>query len=163
MFSNDLPDVGTPEEAKKKMIDSYNAFVDICAKFATITDYYTDKSRKGQPLGSDFQTAYNINFNRLKSADVDDFGSILSVNAVIYLEIIDEIKDNLDFYYDLLDHVDPNLSDYDLACDYLTCKDEFTDLGNKLTGYSKAIVQQRDVDNHFNDLRYDPNAREFIN
>ena len=111
MFSNDLPDVGTPEEAKKKMIDSYNAFVDICAKFATITDYYTDKSRKGQPLGSDFQTAYNINFNRLKSADVDDFGSILSVNAVIYLEIIDEIKDNLDFYYDLLDHVDPNLSD----------------------------------------------------
>ncbi len=162
MINNDLPDVGTPEEAKAKMIDSYNHFLDICAKFATITDYYTDKSRKGQPLGSDFQVAYNANYTRLKNADVDDFGSILSVNAVVYLQFIDEIKDNLDFYFELLDHVDPELSDYDQACDYLTCKDEFTDLGKTITNISKSIVQQRDVDNHFNDLQYDPNAREYI-
>ncbi len=164
MFSDELPDVGTPEEAKRKMMDGYNGFVDICAKFVTITDYYTDKARKGQPLPSDFNVAYNANYNRLKNADVDDFGSLLALNAVVYLQFIDEIKDNLDFYYDLLDHEDddPELSDYDKACDYLTCKDEFTDLGNKLTSYSKAIVQQRDVDNHFNDPQYDPNTREYI-
>jgi hypothetical protein len=158
---NDLPDVGTPEQAKKKMIEAYASFLDSAAKFLTLGEFYSDNTHEGQALGTDFQSRYNVNYNKLKSsATPEDFGYQLSFYTLVYLDYIEDVKENLRQYEEILKGQDPKLSDYDKACDLLAIKDEFTDLEHVLNDVNLTIAEERAIETHYNDPEYDASAKE---
>lgn len=157
-----LPDVGTPEECKKKMSEAYASFLDIASKFVSLAEVYANKENEGQPLGDSFRKAYHDNYQKLKESTPDDFAYQMAFYALVYIEFVDEVKDNLKEYKRLLEGDDPSLSDYDVCCDYLTVKDEFTDLSNVLRDINNAIAENREAPSHVGDPLYDPNAKEFV-
>jgi hypothetical protein len=155
-----LPDVGTPEAAKKKMIEGYASFVDSAAKFLTLAEYYADSNHEGQALDTTFQSCYTVNYQKLKNASVDDFGLLLSFYALVYLSYVDDVKANLTQYGEMLKGTsEADQTDYDRACDYLTVKDEFTDLENVLNDVNRQIAEERLADTHYNDPEYDVSAK----
>lgn len=159
-----LPNIGTVSEAKEKMIDGYKTFLDSCAKFMAIGEFYIDKSHEGQPLPSDFASKYTLAFTSLKQASTDDIGYKLAFYTILDLEFIDEIKENLDSYSEIIKNgPDKTVSEYDQACDYLSIRDEFIDLKKELDYISMRIGKERYAETNFNDPNYDYNAKEFDN
>jgi hypothetical protein len=160
-MNNDLnlPQVGTPEEAKKKMTEGYASFLDSAAKFVTIADFYSDETNEGKALGTTFRESYLANFAKLKAGSVDDFIYLMEQHATLYLDFINDIQDNLTAYFDILKGQDASLSDYDKACDLLAIKDEFTDLEKVLDDTNKLIAEDRYLETHYNDPLYDIQAK----
>lgn len=155
-----LPDVGTPEEAKEKMKDSYKAFLDVTAKFVAVADFYSVKEHEGQPLGDDFIDSYSAAFQKLKNSSDEDFYTALAYYAVFDLDFLADVKDALNEYHEQLDRVyDSSVSAYDQACDYLAVKDSFTDLIDEFEDVNGEIVKERELETNFNDPHYDLNAK----
>lgn len=157
---NSLPTVGTPEEAKERMKQGYASFLDSCAKFLTLANYYSEKKNEGKALPATFMELYQKNHKLLKESSVEDFGYYLAQHAALYLDYIEEIKENLTAYQEILKGQDPSLSDYDKACDLLAIKDEFTDLEKELNQVNRAVAEERYLDTHINDKDYDPQVQE---
>ncbi|MFA6624709.1 MAG: hypothetical protein WCS80_02970 [Bacilli bacterium] len=153
------PDIGTPEEAKKKMVESYASFLDSAAKFVTLADFYTDPVNEGQTLGTDFRDKYNTNYQKLKVSSVDDFCYSLSFFTLIFLDYIDDVKENLSQYKTILAGQDADLSDYDKACDLLAIRDEFTDLEKVLNDVNLTIADERIAETNYGDPDYDASAK----
>lgn len=158
--TSNLPDVGTPEEAREKMRDSYKAFLDAAAKFVAISDFYGDKSHEGQPLGENFINAYTAAFQKLKASSSEDVRILLAYYTLLDLDFLGDVKDNLDAYHNYDENGDdPSLSDYDQACDYLAVKDTFTDIINEFKDVNEQIVTDRELMTNYNDPEYDLNAK----
>lgn len=157
-----LPNVGTPEECRRKMMDAYASFLDIACKFIALGEVYTVEENKGKPLGDSFRNAYHAVYQKIKDASPDDFCYQMSFLALVYLSYIEEVKENLTEYRRLLEGDDPSLSEYDQCCDYLTVKDEFTDLSNTLKEINNDIAENREAESHVGDPEYDPNAKEIV-
>lgn len=157
-----LPNVGTPEECRRKMMDGYASFLDIACKFIALGEVYTIDENKGKPLGDNFRNAYHAVYQKIKNASPEDFCYQMSFLALVYLSYIDEVKENLAEYQRLLKGDDPSLSEYDQCCDYLTVKDEFTDLSNTLKEINNDIAENREAESHVGDPEYDPNAKEIV-
>jgi len=156
-----LPEVGTPEEAKNKMKDSYKAFLDVAAKFVSVCDFYSVKENEGKPLGEDFIESYNANFQKLKESSAEDFYTTLASYTVLALDFLDDVKDALDEFKSEEEKVyGSDVSAYDQACDYLAVKDSFTDLINEFLDVNSTIVHDRALDTNFNDPAYDLNAKQ---
>jgi hypothetical protein len=157
--NNDLPNVGTPEEALAKMKDSYKAFVDVIAKFVTLSEFYTDQNNVGKPLGSDFAQRYQFNFTKIKNSSAEDVAAQIGFFTLLELDFVEDIKDNLVRYNELLSNSEEGVSDYDRACDLLTVKDEFTDEIAIFEDVNKAIASDKEAYTNYNDPAYDPNAK----
>ncbi len=156
----ELPNIGTPKEALEKMKEGFKAFLDSSAKFVTIAEFYTDKANEGQPLPSNFQERYTINYQKLKAETSENFGNQIAFFTLLYLDFIDDIKENLKEYEKLLnDGPDKEASEYDQACDYLAIRDEFTDLRETLDDVNAQIAAERIADTNYNDPEYDYNAK----
>ncbi len=156
-----LPNIGTPEEALAKMKNGYQAFLDSAAKFVTIAEFYTEKTNEGQPLPSNFQEKYTYNYQKLKNETPDDFGNQIAFFTLLYLDFVDDIKENLNAYDSMIKNgPDKSASEYDQACDYLAIKDEFTDLLETLNDVSAQIITERIADTNENDPEYDYNAKQ---
>lgn len=154
-----LPTIEKPEVAKDKLIQAHLAFVDVASKFYALATFYSDNNNKGKPLDETFQINYNIGFKKLKDATGQEFSYQLGFFAILPLEFVEEIKENIDDYYEILKGQDPSLSDYDKSCDLLAIKDTFTDLSNELNSYSKKIAKNREAETFYNHPDYDPNYR----
>lgn len=155
-----LPKIESPEVAKNKLIQAHLSFVDCASKFYALATFYSDAVNKGKMLDESFQHFYDIAFKKLKNADAEEFGYQLAFFAILPLTFIDDIKENLNEYIEILKGQDPSLSDYDKSCDLLAIRDSFIDLENDLLMYSKKIGKSRDIDAHYNDSAYDPNSQE---
>jgi hypothetical protein len=153
-----MPDIGTPEEAKTKLKEAYSSFLDSCAKFVTLAAFYSDPNNENQPVAATFQDDYSKNYAALKNDSVDDFGFAIANYTLLYLEFVDEIKDNLNQYNEIMKGQDPALSDYDKACDLLAIKDEFTDLEKVINDVNQQVAEERIADTHYNDPKYDLQA-----
>lgn len=150
------PIIGTPDEAKQKLIDSYNSFVDSSAKFVSLADFYSEPTNSNKAAPVTFQDQYSKNYQALKNGTIEDFAYSLSHFAALYLDYVDDIKDNLNQYTEILKGQDPSLSDYDKACDLLSIRDEFTDLENTLNEANRAIANEKSLETHYGDEEYDP-------
>lgn len=156
-----LPNIGTPEEALGSMKNGYQAFLDSSAKFVTIAEFYTDKNNEGQPLPSNFQELYTANYQKLKNETPENFGNQIAFFTLLYLDFVDDIKDTLTQYDEILKNgPDKNASAYDQACDYLAIKDGFTDLRETLDDVNAQIAEERLADTNYNDSEYDYNAKQ---
>ena len=157
----ELPEIGTPEQALEKMKDSYKAFLDSTSKFVTIAEYYTDTTNEGQPLPSDFQSRYTVNYQKLKNDTPENIGYQIAFFTLIYLDFVEEIKENIQAYQDMIKNgPDKEASAYDQACDYLAIKVEFTDIIETLNDISMTIASERIADTNINDPEYDYNAKQ---
>ncbi len=159
MINEELPNVGTPEEAKAKMKEGYKAFLDVIAKFVTLAEYYTDQNNVGKPVTSDFASRYQFNFGKLKGASPEDVALQIGCFTLMQLDFIEDVKENLFRYQELLDHPEEDISEYDQACDLLTVKDEFTDEIGIFEDVNKAMATDREAYTNYNDPEYDPNAK----
>lgn len=160
-LEKELPEIGTPEQALEKMKNSYQAFIDSLAKFITIAEYYTEKANEGQPLPSDFQTRYTSHYQSLKKETAENIGYQIAFFALVYLDFVEEIKENVQAYQDMLANgPDKEASAYDQACDYLAIKDEFSDIITTLNDISMTIASERIAETNLNDPEYDYNAKQ---
>lgn len=160
MNNLDLPDIETPEEAKAKLKQSRVSFVDSCAKFVTICDYYSDPVHENRTLPVTFQEGYAKNYALLKKASIDEFCYQISKFAALSLEFVDEVKECLEEYETVLNYEDPSISEYDRSCDLLAAKDTFTDLENEINITNKTIAQERYLETHPMDPDYDPSMNQ---
>lgn len=151
-----LPDIGTIEEAKVKLQQSYLSFLDSAAKFVTISQYYSEQVNKGRALPVTFKDSYIKNLNKLKTLSPDDFGYELSIFTMLYLDFVDDVIDVLTQYKEVGTNQDESLSDYDKTCDILAVRDGFKDLENTLNEVNRQVAIDRDIETHFNDADYDP-------
>jgi hypothetical protein len=160
-LEKELPEIGTPEQALEKMKNSYQAFIDSLAKFITIAEYYTEKTNEGQPLPSDFQTRYTSHYQNLKKETAENIGYQIAFFALVYLDFVEEIKENVQAYQDMLANgPDKEASAYDQACDYLAIKDEFSDIITTLNDISMTIASERIAETNLNNPEYDYNAKQ---
>lgn len=161
MFDKNLPNIGTPAQALEKMKDGYKSFLDAAAKFVTITQFYVEKSNVGQPLPSDFQSKYTVNYQKLKKETPENVCYLIASFTVLELDFVEEIKDNLTSYQDMITNgPDKDASDYDKACDYLAIRDEFIDLKTDLVDVAMTIGSDREAYTNYNDPEYDYNAKQ---
>lgn len=157
----DLPNIGTIEEAKERLENGYKSFLDSCAKFMAVAEFYTDKSHEGQPLPNDFASRYTTAFSSLKTSNVDDIGYKLAFYTILELEFIDEIKENLVSYAEIIKNgPDQSVLEYDQVCDYLSIRDEFVDLKKSIDYITMKIAKSRFATTNFNDPNYDYNAKQ---
>lgn len=155
-----LPRIETPEIAKNKLIQTHLAFVDCASKFYALATFYSETTNKGKMVDETFQRFYDIAFKKLKNADRQEFSYQLAFFAILPLTFIEDIKDNIDEYHEILEGQDPSLSDYDKSCDLLAIRDTFIDLQNDLLIFSRRIAKNREIEPHYNDKAYDLNARD---
>ncbi|MFA6829164.1 MAG: hypothetical protein WCR67_00430 [Bacilli bacterium] len=158
-YSNYDLEVSTIEEAKKKLTNSYACFMDSVAKFVTIADFYENPENEGKMLTHEFRDNYLKNYAKLKESSVDDIGYMMADHAALYIEYIEDIKENLTAYNEIIKGQDETLSEYDRICDLLAIKDEFTDLGRDLNKANRIIGNDRRLDTHKNDPEYDIQAQ----
>ncbi len=159
--NQNLPNIGTPEEALQKMKDGYLSFLDSVAKFVTIAEFYTDKTHEGQSLPEDFAKRYSDNFQKLKNESPDDFSSQVAFFTLVTLDFVEEIKDNLKEYERILkEGPDQSASLYDQACDYLAIKDEFTDLKDTIDDINRIMAKEKVAETNENDPEYDYIAKQ---
>lgn len=154
-----LPELGTIEECKHKMHEAYINFVDIASKFISLAEFYSAPEHKNIPLNDSFRLSYNYNFQHLKESDVDEFIYQLSFLAVLSLDYIDDIEENLRTYHELMEKGSEAETDYDKCCDYLACRDGFIDQQNDLLNECKKISKMRSAEVHQNDELYDPTIK----
>lgn len=155
-----LPDIGTIDEAKKKMQDSYLSFLDVAAKFISLCQYYSEDVNKRRSLGGNFRESYLKNYQKLKEDSKDDFAYDLSIFTVLELDYVNDVIDNLAQFEEIKKGQDPSLSDYDRTCDLLAVRDGFVDLERELTKINKKIATDRDIETHYNDKKYDPQLNQ---
>lgn len=159
--NNDLPDVGTPEEALEKMKDSYKALLDSIAKFVTISGYYIIDSNDNTDLPTDFLERYNTNFQKLKGESAEEIYEDIATFTMLDLLDVEEIRDDIQRYDDLLKNgPDKTASSYDQACDYLSVKDAFNEHIELLNQVSGWAIEDKGITTHFNDVDYDPAAKQ---
>lgn len=156
--TNDLPNVGTPDEALAKMKDGYKAFLDSISKFITIAQYYTEKENEGKPLPDDFAVSYQAIFDKLKTEKPDDIETELATFTLLELDFLSDVKDNLVEFHNLETNGSNADNDYDKACDYLTIKDEFTDEIDVFNDVSEEMIEEKEALTNYNDPAYDMNA-----
>lgn len=154
-MNKDLPPIETPEVAKAKLKQSYLSFIDSCSKFITMANYFAQEENKGHGLPATFSEDYTKNLSKLRDCTLDDFVYFMASPCALHLGFIDECKENLESYYEILKGQDESLSDYDKACDLLAIKDTFTDLENSLNETNKIILSERDVETHVDNKHYD--------
>ena len=160
----ELPNLGTPEEASKKMKESYLLFLDSCCKFITICDYYSKYENQGSALPSNFMDLYLANKKKLEKATADDIYDMLAFYAAFRLDYLAEVKENIEQYFEILSgNVDESgLSDYDKCCDRLAIRDGFVDFTNDFVDANREIAKSKEIDSLFNDPDYDPNCIQKI-
>lgn len=160
MEKNNLPNVGTPSQAREKMKEGYKSFLDASAKFITIAEFYVDKANEGQQLPNNFSSKYTTNYQKLKEEKHDDFGNDIAFYTLLLLDFIDDIKENLKAYEDILANgPDKEASQYDQACDYLAIRDEFIDITEELNDTMAQILYDKYAETNYNDPDYDLNAK----
>lgn len=161
---NELPNLGTPEEAETKMKESYLNFLDTASKFVTICDFYSDRNNEGKPLPSTFFASLNANKEKLDQAAPHDFFIMMAFYAAVELDFLSDVKVNLEDYHSILEKKrdERGLSDYDKCCDRLAVRDTFVDLKNEIDDINLQIVQDKELDTKLNDPEYDPNAIQSI-
>lgn len=149
-------DVGTIDEAKRKMKESYNEFVYLISKFLSVADFYSEVNNYYQKIDDRLISDYSRYSSLLKDANSNDFCYELSKECLFYLDFIDEIKENLDNYHLILENKqDESLTEYEKACDILTICDEFEDLSKPINEAYDYIYKQKKVIPHKDDPRYD--------
>lgn len=150
-----LPKIETPEVAKEKMKQAHSSFIDSCSKFISVADFYLQDENRGRRLPDDFIETYSRNLLKLKECTPDDFVYLMASPCALSLSFIDDMKENLMNYDEILKGQDESLSDYDKACDLLAIRDTFTDLENDLNEVNAIIVSNLSVDSHPNNRYYD--------
>ncbi len=154
-----LPEIENPEKAKEKMKQAHISFVDCASKFIALASFYSDEKNKGRGLDNSFQHYYDNAFKKLKAADGDDVAYEISYYAILPLSFIEDIKENVNQYVEILKGQDPSLTDYEKSCDLLAIRDTFVDIENDINSYNRRIAKDRNIDTHYNDSLYDPNYR----
>lgn len=164
-MTNQLPKIDSPETAMRKMKEEYYAFLDVCGKFVTLSNYYSQPDNAGTSVSSTFSKDYFENLNFLKNASLDDFVFIMAKSCALYLGYIDEMKEAIQEYKDILVRDETGISDYDRAYDYLTIKDTFTDFIKNISEINQIILSNRNVETHPNSKNYslDKAQQERIN
>lgn len=149
-------DIGSLKDAKEKTKQTFNKFVDLIAKFLTLADYYSQREHYYQPLDETMVNDYTRYSNLLLKSSPEDFCYEISKECLLYLEFIDEIKENLINYNNVMnDAFEKGSSDYDKICDTLTVKDEFIDLMEPINDAYNIISKTKIVEPHFDDPLYD--------
>ena len=82
---NNLPKVGTPDEALKKRTEGYKQFLDTAAKFRTLAEYYSDEKNVGQDLSPEFTKTFI--FNRQNIESLSDAALIATLESYPLLEL----------------------------------------------------------------------------
>lgn len=158
---NKLPDIGTLDDALNKMKEAHKSFLDCITKFSLIADFYVDENNTNKRLPNNVLDNYTNTYQKFKSATIDDIGYQLASYTLFYLDFVDEVKENLTAYNDLLTNgPDKSASTYDQTCDYLAIRDEFIDLIDEINGISKAMIADKEAYTNYNDPEYDLNAKE---
>jgi hypothetical protein len=156
----ELPNIGTPEQALQKMKNSYQAFLDSSAKFITLAEFYSNKENEGKTLGAEFQEKYTVNYQKLKQCPAEEFGNLIASFTLLYLDFAEDIKENLTSYENLIANgPDKDANEYDQACDYLSIKDEFTDLKDTLNDVNAQISEDKLLETNPGDPLYDYSAK----
>ena len=162
-MKNELPDLGTPEQAIEKMKNGYMQFIQSASMFLCLAEYYSTSTNRGHSLDSKFSSRHGLKVSSLLKERERDIYAEISCYACCPLEFVREIQDNLREYFHIIDHgQDESLSDYDKCCDSLTIRDEFIDLKEEIDSFSKKILSEKELDNNLNDPAYDPNSIQRI-
>ena len=152
-----LPVIETPEEAKAKMKESYLSFIQSCSVFVTMADFYSQEENTGHMLPNNFIETFNMNIKKLREGSLNDFVYIMASSCALHLGFIEEARDNLNDYFEILKGQDETLSDYDKACDLLVIKDTFVDLKHDLDETNKIIKTTKSIETHPNNKNFDLN------
>lgn len=156
-------DIGTLEEAKVKVKETFNQFTDMVSKFLALVDYYSEITNYYQPLNDSLVSDYSRYNELLSSCSVEDYYFEIAKECVLYLDFVDEIKENLELYYEAINNKqDPSLSDYDKTYDILTIKDEFQDEMKSIRDTYEIILKYKKVEKHNSDPKYDPVSRSLL-
>ncbi len=149
--------IGSLQDAKNKMKDSFNQFVDLISKFLSIADYYSEIKNYYQPLSNQMVNEYARYYTLLSSASTEDFCYEIEKECLLYLDFIDEIRENLNLYFEIInDKQDSSLSEYDKTYDALTVRDEFIDLMKPINEAYNYIYKQKKAEPHHDNPKYDP-------
>lgn len=158
---NNLPKVGTPDEALKKRTEGYKQFLDTAAKFRTIAEYYSDEKNGGQDLSPEFTKNFIFNRQKIESLSDEDLIATLESYTLLELSYFDDVKENLADYRRLVEEgPDENATPYDQACDYLAVKDTFTDINDTFYDVCRARRYDRRARTNFGDPDYDLVAKQ---
>lgn len=161
MKDDTLPDIGTKQQAREKLIKTYLSFLDLLSKFLSLCDYYQEVKNYYKPLSDSLISEYSRNLNNLKGAFADDICYEISKECVFYLDFVDEIEENLNEYFKIIDtDYGVDLDEYDLCCDILAVRDEFIDLMEPIEKAYESIMRQKKVIPHVDDPLYDPMMRK---
>lgn len=150
-----LPKIETPEVAKMEMKEEYFALLDAASKFAALSSYYSQPENSGTPVYSGFSKDYFSTLEKLKAATKDDFFYIMAKSCSLYLGYIGEMWEAIEEYKAILTRDNTGISDYDVAYDYLTVKDTFTDFIHNLNEINQIILSNKSVENHPGNKNYD--------
>lgn len=158
---NNLPNVGTPDEARQKRKESYKQFLDTVAKFMTIADYYSDEKNVGQDLSPEFTKNFVFNRQKIKTLSNEDLIAALESYTLLELNYFDDVRENLkDYHKRLAEGPDENATAYDQACDCLAIKDTFTDINDTFYDVCRARRYDRRARTNFGDPDYDLVAKQ---